>query len=179
MRVLRVVETDDSQGFQMGDKITVPYNVQDFTATCQVVKDGRALFFFDDCIGRRQMNNTNTNKGGYAESDLKAWIDKSVFPALQAVFGERLQSVDIPTVEQLFGDSGYEKMEKLDCEQLPLQRIRQSRICSDPSGDWEWYWLQNRYGSVCFANVANCGGCNYIGASNSIGVRPAFVLIDR
>lgn len=176
MKVLRVFETDDRQGFQMGDKITVPYNGQDFTATCQIVKDGDALFFSDDCIGRRRMNDTNTNKGGYAESDLKKWIDKSVFPALRKVLGERLQSVDIPTVEQLFGSIRYKYMEKFDCEQLPLQKIRQNRICCDPRGDWGCYWLQNRYYSAYFINVIGYGSCSAIDASTSNGVRIAFVL---
>lgn len=176
MKVLRVFETDDRQGFQMGDKITVPYNGQDFTATCQIVKDGDALFFSDDCIDRRQMNDANINKGGYAASDLKAWIDKSVFPALQAVFGDRLQSVDIPTLEQIFRDSVFTKIEKLDCERLPLQRILQNRICSDPDGDWEWYWLQNRHDSDHFAIVGHYGDYNYENASCDGGIRIAFVL---
>lgn len=179
MKVLRTIETDDANGFQIGDKITVPYGGQDFTATCQLVKDGKSTFFSDDCIGRRQMNNTNTNKGGYAESDLKAWIDKSVFPALQGVFGDKLQSVSIPTIEQVFGSTGYKYMEKLDCEQLPLQKIRQNRICSEPNGDWEWYWLQNRYGSTCFARVDSLGCCCYNIASGSAGVRIAFTLTNE
>lgn len=177
MRVLRTIETDDTNGFQMGDKITVPYGGQDFTATCQVVKDGKALFFFDECIDRIQMNKTNTNKGGYAESYLKKWIDENVFTVLHEIFGERLQNVSIPTVEQLFCELlSYRDMEELDYEQLPLQKIRQNRICSDSNGDWEWYWLQNRCESDCFAGVTYFGDCDYPSASNPNGVRIAFEL---
>lgn len=178
MKVIRptALETDS---FRVGDKIEVPLRLHTFTATCQEVKDGKALFFFDDVVDERPMNKRSTNEGGFEKSDLKAWIDKWVQPALQNIFGDRLQEVTIPTVEQVFGPD--DRYEDLGGEQLPLQKIRQNRVCSTAEGDWCWYWLQNKResSSAYFAGVYGNGNCGYNNASGSYGVRPAFALTDQ
>lgn len=184
MRVMRMVETNDSNGFMMGDRIEVDLDgFGSFTATCQEVKDGAALFFMDDCVTDKPMNREDTNKGGFEASDLCAWIRERLTPAFKDFFGDRLQYVTIPTREQIFGRKYAETQyyESLEGEQLPLQKIRQNRVCSDPEGEWDWYWLQNRslkYASH-FAFVYSNGFSNFADASISGGVRPAFALTDR
>ena len=44
---------------------------------------------------------------------------------------------------------------------------------------WEWGWLQNkRKGSAAdFCDVGNFGSAGYWFASDSIGVRPAFLIV--
>lgn len=183
MRVMRMVEANDSNGFMMGDKIEVDLDgFGSFTATCQEVKDGSALFFMDDCVTDRPMNQESTNKGGFEASDLCVWIQERLAPAFRELFGDRLQYVTIPTREQIFGKDEYaDNYESLGEDQLPLQKIRQNRVCSDPEGDWDWYWLQNRRLNSAghFANVNSHGRSNYDYASPSLGVRPAFALTDR
>lgn len=183
MRVMRMVETNDSNGFMMGDRIEVDLDgFGSFTATCQEVKDGSALFFMDDCVTDKPMNRKDTNRGGFEASDLCAWIQERLAPAFKEFFGDRLQYVTIPTREQIFGRDEYaDKYESLGGDQLPLQKIRQNRVCSDPEGEWDWYWLQNRRLSSAstFAHVGSHGHSGSGTASNSAGVRPAFALTDR
>ena len=45
-------------------------------------------------------------------------------------------------------------------------------LCSD------WWWLADRVNGVFFAFVSNGGLAGYAGASNSVGVRPAFIVED-
>ena len=53
------------------------------------------------------------------------------------------------------------------------------RATEDNKESWEWYWLQNKVkdtAAALFAVVSVSGNANSNGASNSIGVRPVFLL---
>ena len=57
---------------------------------------------------------------------------------------------------------------------------RRERIAFQGSetGTWEWYWLQNKVEDSAsdFAYVNLYGNAAYSDASNSLGVRPVFLL---
>ena len=57
----------------------------------------------------------------------------------------------------------------IDKTQLPLFAMQPSRICN--RGYW---WLRDVVSSTVFAYVSNSGYARYDGASNSLGIRPAF-----
>ena len=65
-----------------------------------------------------------------------------------------------------------------DCEQWPLMKERANRIAERKGESYEWGWLQNiRQGSASNFCVVNDGGNAFKwSASNSIGVRPAFLI---
>ena len=65
-----------------------------------------------------------------------------------------------------------------DCEQWPLMKERANRIAERKGESYEWGWLQNKYvrSAAFFCNVASGGGAGYWDASDSIGVRPAFLI---
>lgn len=68
MKINRTM-TIETNEIQIGDRIQVGH----YTATCQALPgEGLALFLLDQYLDKAmQMNEKNTNKGGYQESDLR------------------------------------------------------------------------------------------------------------
>ena len=165
---------------QVGDQITVKH----YTATCQAITPKGALFLLDQYLDEDYpMNEANTNKGGYDESDLRDTLRSTEVLDIFEDYGDRMVPFDngdllrIPFHGEIFGqeDAGY--FEPDDCEQWPLMKDRKNRIAFRKNS-WEWGWLQNkRKGSAStFANVTTNGLANSNNASNSNGVRPAFLI---
>lgn len=175
MKVLRKQELE-TNSIQAGDQIVIQLTgFGKFTATAQKITDKGTLFLFDDCVTNRPMNAKWTNKGGYEKSDLCKWISDVLLAAFPEDLINRINNLTIPTYGQMFGhDYWYnDVIEPDDDEQLPLMAKRKNR--------YEWYWLKNatkkEVSSSYFAYVYNYGGANYLNASNSHGVRPAFWLV--
>ena len=61
-------------------------------------------------------------------------------------------------------------------EQLELMKDPKHRVCSYPDGSRAAWWLRDVAGSTSFALVSSYGGAYNDGASNSYGVRPAFII---
>lgn len=67
MKIERIAEIETTD-ILIGDRIHVDH----YTATCQEITPKGALFLMDQYIDEKYpMNEANTNKGGYAESDLR------------------------------------------------------------------------------------------------------------
>lgn len=45
-----------------------------FTATVHKVTDDKVMLIFDDYVAEKPMNATDTNNGGFEDSDLNAWL---------------------------------------------------------------------------------------------------------
>ena len=75
-----------------------------------------------------------------------------------------------------FGSNhGYET--GIDKSQLSLFRLKPSEIIAlNDAGERYWYWLRDVVSSSTFAYVSNGGHAGIDGASNSGGVRPAFLI---
>lgn len=176
-------EVQDIQKIQVGDQIVIPLaEFGEFTATAQKITEKGVLFMFDDCVAEQQMNEEWTNKGGYAKSHMKKWIDTVLMNAFPEELQGRIQDLALPTYGMIFGhDDWYERaIEPDNDEQLPLMAKRKNRV-ADFNDDYEWYWLQNAtkedYSAAYFARVDGGGGAGYYGASSSRGVRPVFWLV--
>ena len=185
MKVMRKqeLEVQDIQKIQVGDQIVIPLaEFGEFTATAQKITDKGVLFMFDDCVAEQQMNKQWTNKGGYAKTYMKKWIETVLLSAFPEELQGRIQDLALPTYGMIFGhDDWYERaIEPDNDEQLPLMAKRKNRI-ADFNDDYEWYWLQNAtkedYSAALFAYVGNDGATNYDDASGSCGVRPVFWLV--
>ncbi len=168
----------------VGDQITVKLPGQKMTATCHKVTGQGALFVFDDCITRHQMNDTDTNEGGYAESDLCEWLNSELFEMFPDKLKRKMQKfsdgsmVRLLTYGEVFGSEDIPSWITPDGrEQLPLMKDRRNRIAFI-EGEWCWYWLQNPCSDDAsgFAPVGPDGGATYGSASASRGVRPAFLI---
>lgn len=185
MNVMRKqeLEVQDIQKIQVGDQIVIPLaEFGEFTATAQKITDKGVLFMFDDCVAEQQMNDDWTNKGGYAKSRMKKWIDTVLLNAFPEELQGRIQDLALPTYGMMFGhDDWYERaIEPDNDEQLSLMAKRKNRI-ADFNDDYEWYWLQNAtkkdYSAAIFACVYTDGIAYCYGASYSCGVRPVFWLV--
>lgn len=55
---------------------------------------------------------------------------------------------------------------------------RANRVAERKGESYEWGWLQNKYvqSATDFCYVGADGIADYWGASNSVGVRPAFLI---
>lgn len=176
----------DLATIKVGDKIAVDLkDIGKFDATAHEVTDESVLFIFDDYITERPMNESNTNAGGYENSDLKKWIEHELLSKFPVELKARLTELTIPTVGQVVGwDDEWDKehFEPDGDEQLPLMKKRRNRVAYF-NNECEWGWLRNamkkEYSSAYFASVHNGGNANYDGASGSYGVRPAFRVVKK
>lgn len=186
MKVMRkmMIKTNE---FCIGDQIKVKVRgMGTFTATVQkIFDDGEVMFMFDQCVARKQMNPTNTNKGGYLESELRNWMFNEFAPKLPAKITSRLIDIGIPSYGMMFGhDEQFYKdyIEPDNDEQLELMKILRNRVADyeDEENGCGWYWLSNATKKDCsstyFAYCYNGGSASYANASHSYGVRPYFVI---
>lgn len=186
MKVMRkmMIKTNE---FCIGDQIKVKVRgMGTFTATVHKILDnGEVLFVFDQCVARRQMNSTNTNKGGYIVSELHSWLCNEFAPKLPAKITSRLIDFGIPSYGMMFGhDEQFYKdyIEPDNDEQLELMKIRRNRVADyeDKENGCGWYWLSNAtkkdWSSASFAYCASYGNAGNFNASDSFGVRPYFVI---
>ncbi len=182
MKVLRKRKLE-VKNVRVGDQIIVQLTgFGEFTATAQKITEKGILFLFDDCVTERSMNEKYTNKGGYEKSDLCKWINTVLLEAFPKDIRNRISDLSIPTYGQMIGhDDWYDRVMEPDYdEQLPLMKKRRNRV-ADFNDNYKWYWMQNATkGNVSasyFAYVGNLGAANCRSASDSAGVRPAFMLV--
>lgn len=187
MKTKRMVKSDVDT-FKVGDIIKFKFTdgVKAQAMAVQQEKDGM-IFCLVDCLpGKYSMNSTNTNEGGYEESDLCKKLNGEIlnlFPAelktMMAPFdnGELLR---LPTEKEIFGENYYGKYESSYAKQWKPMKKRRNRIAFDGTKDenLRWYWLMNRVkkSATTFSLVTYNGYADSCCASNFIGVRPVFLL---
>ena len=167
---------------EIGYQLLVPLNgFGRFTATAHKIVGNKILFIFDDCVTEHYMNIDSTNEGGYENSDLKKWIDNTLFNAFPDYLKDRMSGLSIPSVGEIFGwdDDWYNQtFEKDQDERLLLMLHKQYRIArhKDKNGP---YRLKNK----CLCNFSQFASVTYAGHAHSsyasydyIGVRPEFWL---
>lgn len=188
LNVIRKISTGyvDEDAIQVGHQIRIPIDgFGTFNATAEEVTDSTILFIFDDIVTRKPMNETNSNAGGFKGSQLYKWLQEVLLPAFPDYLRERISELTIPTIGQVSGWSDAwdkEHFESDNDQQLSLMKDRKHRIALFEE-DFAWYWLQNAsckdWSSANFAFVYSYGFTGYSGASNSVGVRPAFRLVKE
>ena len=169
---------------RVGDQITIPVEgFGTFTATAEKVMDDSVLFIFDDIVAGQPMNKTNTNEGGFKGSQLYKWLQNTLLPAFSEQLRSMISELTIPTVGQIVGHEDEwdnEHFEGDGDEQLPLMKDRKHRMALF-EGEFSSYWVQNAtkkdWSAAHFAHVYYYGRAYCHGASNSLGVRPAFWLV--
>ena len=86
----------------------------------------------------------------------------------------------IHTEREIFGENPYGKDEPVSVRRFYGMENRRERIAFQGSetGTWEWYWLQNKVedSASFFASVDDNGVASCTNASDSLGVRPVFLL---
>lgn len=190
MKVKRMIKSDVDT-FKVGDiiKVKLTDGVKVQAMAMQQEEDGM-IFCLVDCLpGEYPMNSTRTNEGGYEESDLRKKLNGEILnlfsaelKAMMAPFnnGDLLR---LPTEKEIFGKNYYGECESLCVKQWEPMKKRRNRMAFDGTKDenLQWYWLMNkvRESATYFSFVRSYGRANYLNASNSIGVRPAFKIKNR
>lgn len=185
MKIERMTEIETSD-IEVGDRIHVAH----YTATCQEITSKGALFLMDQYLGKPYaMNAKSTNRGGYAESDLRETLrSKKILDIFKGIRyymvpfdnGDLLR---IPYYGEMFDNNDRNDFVEPDSvepdsnEQWPLMKDAHNRVASR-CGELEWGWLANtdRDSSTYFCNVNNDGGAGVWAASDVIGVRLAFLI---
>jgi len=188
MEVKKIITTD-TQSFNVGDTISFRLVDGEFVEAMAVKaeQDGM-LFLLVDCLyDEERMNRTDTNRGGYEESDLRRKLNSAIicrFPQeirKQMVAFENGDFLRLPTEKEIFGVNEYGEKEADSVEQFEPMKLRRNRIAfQGHNGDWEWYWLQNKRknSAAYFARVTDDGHAASSNASLSLGVRPAFKIMS-
>ena len=177
----------DKYGYEVKDviafKLTDGERVQAMAVNQE--SDGM-LFCLVHCLADEySMNDTNTNEGGYEDSDLRKTLNTEIiarFPAdikaMMVPFGNG-DYLRLPTEKEIFGENYYGEYESPYVQQWKPMKQRRNRIAfQSEHGGGKWYWLQNkcRESAVVFVHVLYDGSASYDIASYSLGVRPVFKL---
>jgi hypothetical protein len=145
------------------------------------------IFLLVNCLKTKyQMNRTNTNEGGYDQSDLRWKLNTDILGR----FPENIWKAFVPfengdflrllTEKEIFGDNPFGEREPRGVKQFELMKDHRNRIAFlGEDGDWEYCWLQNKVDSAYFALVGAYGLAACSVASNSFGVRPAFKILNQ
>lgn len=152
-------------------------------------------FVFTSCPFKSEMNETNTNAGGFKESlarnrlanffdllpdDLQAVIKKK--KTVQVINGERVKCKDklwIPTEYEMFGGSYYGEHTETDIVQFDYFKDRKNRMIPiDGEDGYGWVWLATPCASnaAYFCVVSNGGYAYSNGTSYAAGVAPGFII---
>lgn len=156
-------------------------------------------------MGTAKMNDTNTVTGGYYGSKMyteylapfktviqndfetnhilshKALLTNAVADGKASAWAWYDSTIELMNECMVYGHNawgshhGYET--GADKSQLSLFRLNASKIVArNDAGERYWYWLRDVVSAYVFAIVNNGGFAYHTGASNSGGVRPAFLI---
>ena len=181
MKVLRKMETE-ANTLQVGDVIVLNNG---YTATCQQITEAGALMLLDQYVAEKPINKERTNRGGWQSSDLRKFLIDNIDIFIPEDLFDRLgtfengDNVRIPMLGEMV-DKVPDWAEYQDAEQWPLMKDRRNRIAFHKDGRWDWCWCMDRDtdSAATFCGVVNDGVAYANSASNSGGVRPAFLIIQ-
>lgn len=151
-----------------------------------------ARFESKDCLPVEvAYNQNNRNAGGFADSDLKHYLNEEVFNNLPEELRNVIAEVErkqengksslcrlfLPTESELFGDCCYSEDDAYS--QIEYYKDRRNRIkCNRKGGSPDWYWLASVGGgdSTDCVSVHNNGNSYNWYASNELCVPVCFVI---
>lgn len=179
MRIKRSFEFE-TENFEVGDRIDIHLeDYGDFTATAQRVSEEGAIFLFDSIVLMRQLNELESENRGYAESDLRKWLENEFTNAFPEGIRAKIKQITIPTFGQIFGNSPYHSnFEPDNDEQFPAMRECKNRLRLYMD-HMNCYWLQNSVknrGDEYCALVTNDGCGGYGSAKSRFGVLPILIF---
>lgn len=149
------------------------------------------LFVLVDCLAKEypmfnDIDDMDEEDISYATSDLRKALNGEILDRFPKEIKDRMVAVNaegdmlrIPTECEIFGENVYGQEEsKLTKRWKPMKKKRNRIAFQGKEGAWEWYWLMNRHKNYAsyfaFVHYNGCAYCYY--ASDSLGVRPVFLL---
>lgn len=149
------------------------------------------LLIPDEALATHRYNSSNTNSGGYAASEMPAYLENNILPTLSAglrayimetqiyennkgAWAAVKRKMRIPTIIECTGNQGWaDQYSGGICSQLPLMRAARHRIKS------YWYWCLDpvALNTKDFCDIDGYGGSGISGSSIVGGsIRPEIVL---
>lgn len=194
MEVIRKI-TVDTELFELGDVISFDLTTGEKVQAMAVRETPTGMLFMTvDCFKNEQKMFENLNRAegvDYEHSDLRKKLNGEILESFPEEIRERMvgmrvgqtncfDMLRIPTEREIFGENPYGVDEPKSARRFYGMEERRNRIAwqGSKTGEFEWYWLQNKVedSASYFAFVNNSGYAYYFDASNSIGVRPVFLL---
>lgn len=184
---------NNASGLKAGDIITE--KTLDGEEMDLVVVDmgpGWARFESKDCLPVEvAYNQNNRNAGGFADSDVKRYLNEEVFNNLPEELRNVIAEVErkqengksslcrlfLPTESELFGDCCYSEDDTYS--QIEYYKDRRNRIkCNRKGGSPDWYWAASvgSGASTNCVNVGNGGNSHAWTASDELSVTVCFVI---
>ena len=177
---------DNTSGLKVGDIITE--KTLDGEETDLVVVDmgpGWARFESKDCLPVEvAYNQNNRNAGGFADSDVKRYLNEEVFNSLPEELRNVIAEVErkqengesslcrlfLPTESELFGDCCYSEDDTYN--QIEYYK------CNRKGGSPDWYWTASvRSGHSTYCVPVNIhGNSNHWDAGTELYVPVCFVI---
>lgn len=151
-----------------------------------------ARFESKDCLPVEvAYNDNNRNAGGFADSDVKRYLNEVVFNNLPEELRNVIAEVErkqengksslcrlfLPTESEMFGDCCYSEDDTYS--QIEYHKDRRNRIkCNRKGGSPDWYWLASvrSGGSTYCVGVSHNGYSTIWDASDELCVPVCFVI---
>lgn len=125
-------------------------------------------------------NEDDTTEGGYKESKIRKTVNTEALALIPPDLRERMRAftaeendgdlLTIPSREEIFAED----------EMLEGMRDRRNVICMEAEDKYsDWYWLRSVFSASDACLVNGYGDAYTHGASNSLGVRPLFKIVNR
>ena len=171
---------NNTSGLKVGDIITEEtFDGEEMDLVVVDMGPGWARFESKDCLPVEvTYNQNNRNAGGFADSDVKHYLNEEVFNSLPEELRNVIAEVErkqensksslcrlfLPTESELFGDCYYSEDDTYS--QIEYYKDRRNRIkCNRKGGSPDWYWTA----SVRSGTFTNCVSVNHTGYSNAWG----------
>lgn len=191
-----VVNGNIKEMLHSGDEIPVTLKTgENVTFEATYDENGKLYFVLRDCLeDEHVMNKSRTNEGGWAASDMRRYLNKTIFALLpdglqaviapakiaQIIDGERVECEDnlfLISKTQAFGKGDWTEYEPDDTH-LDIFKTERDRVkeCGN-NGTWFW-WLRSPLASSStnFCIVATNGASDSGSATNSNGVAFGFCI---
>ena len=184
---------------QVGDELDITLKTGEaLTVQAGGATENGLRFVLKNCMkDMHGMNKRMTNKGGWRDSEMRLWLNETIFHMLpdelqeiiiprrivQTMDGEALESEDklwLPSFTEMFGKENAEDWAPADTDEMQMELFttERSRVKEVPGNGTWWYWLRSPRGSIStrFCVVIGNGHANYSYASSAIGVAFGFCL---
>lgn len=194
MEVIRNM-TVETELFELGDIISFDLTTGEKVQAMAVRETPNGMLFMTvDCLKTEYKMFENVSRAevvDYEHSDLRQKLNGEILESFPEEIRERMvgmrvgqtncfDMLRIPTEREIFGENPYGADEPKSVRRFYGMEERRNRIAwqGSKTGEFEWYWLQNRAEDTAslFALVYGNGRATCSGASHSSGVRPVFLL---
>lgn len=184
---------DNTSGLKVGNIITEKtLGGEEMDLVVVDMGPGWARFESKDCLPVEvAYNQNNRNAGGFADSDVKRYLNEEVFNNLPEDLRNVIAEVErkqengksslcrlfLPTESELFGDCCYS--EDGTYSQIEYYKDRRNRIkCNRKGGSPDWYWAASvgSGDSTHCVYVSSGGNSNGWGAGAELFVPVCFVI---